>query len=264
MKRLISAGKGGAGKTTVTAAILHRMISRDSNKKLNLFVLDADPASTLAQKLGWDDKVPSKGIGELKTELAETDMTEGNNTTKTKFVLEKVMKDAITKVDYNGNKISFSYMGHHEENECLCGFNTAVNSVLMQLYNNKAFDYIFVDRDAGLEHINRSVYNQDDDVLMVVTWPAKEYIAVAKEILQLADKLGTTKNRIIVMNSMFRKDLDLEKSKQLLEAQGIDTSKVDVLYFPFVEENMTKPIQECIEDDVVLQGQIDEIIERLG
>ncbi|MCX8146786.1 MAG: hypothetical protein N3C59_10710, partial [Azovibrio sp.] len=58
--RLITAGKGGSGKTTVSATLLSYLLSKPENpfdphlEKLKIFVVDADPAETLAKPLGWE------------------------------------------------------------------------------------------------------------------------------------------------------------------------------------------------------------------
>lgn len=67
--------------------------------------------------------------------------------------------------------------------------------------HKNTYDYIFLDREAGVEHINRSVYGGDNDRLIVVAWPTSEYISVAKDIYELADMLGTTDKRLLVINN---------------------------------------------------------------
>ncbi|BDQ05049.1 MAG: hypothetical protein KatS3mg084_0567 [Candidatus Dojkabacteria bacterium] len=63
--------------------------------------------------------------------------------------------------------------------------------MLRHLNKTQEYDYILIDREAGVEHINRSVYGNDNDRLIVVAWPTSEYLMVAKEINDLADILGS-------------------------------------------------------------------------
>jgi len=260
--RIISSGKGGAGKTTFVTALMCALLEKgnqpDSNG-YNFFVVDADPAETLAKALGWEDKVPATSIGELKDKLSEADIPE--NVTKTKYVLQKVMSDAVTKVEDCKNKVHFSVMGHHEENHCLCAFNTAVNEVLLALYNSDAFDFIISDKEAGMEPINRSVYSEDKDILLVMTWPRPDYLRVAKEILHLADTLGSTKNRIMVVNNVFGAPLTYEKVGEILRSN--DIPEIPYFVFPSLGDVFECPIREAIRENEDAQKVLAEVIDYI-
>ncbi len=94
--------------------------------------------------------------------------------------------------------------------------------MLRHLNKTQEYDYILIDREAGVEHINRSVYGNDNDRLIVVAWPTSEYLMVAKEIYDLADILGTTKYRLLVINNIQGINFDEEDLKDLLKSFNLD------------------------------------------
>jgi len=258
--RIISSGKGGAGKTTISTALLCYLLEKgNQHNGYNVFVVDADPAETLAKALGWEDKVPPISIGELKDKLSEADIPDG--LTKTKYVLKQVMERGVTRVEDGLNKVSFAVMGHHQENSCLCAFNTAVNEVLLAIYNSDAFDYILSDKEAGMEHINRAIYSEKKDVLMVVSWPRPDYLRVAKEILTLADALGTTKNRFLVINNVFG-SISREKVGEILRKNEIPEG-IPYFVFPTLGDTFEKPIRQTVHEDEAVRAVLAEIVEYI-
>ena len=61
-------GKGGVGKTTVSALLAR---SFAANKENNVIAIDADPVSNLAAGLGIDESDPITPIAELRDLIAE-------------------------------------------------------------------------------------------------------------------------------------------------------------------------------------------------
>ena len=61
-------GKGGVGKTTVSALLARSFAANQDN---NVIAIDADPVSNLAAGLGIDESVPITPIAELRDLIAE-------------------------------------------------------------------------------------------------------------------------------------------------------------------------------------------------
>lgn len=266
-RRLIAAGKGGAGKTTLTGSILYATMQKNDltatqgEKGLKFFVLDADPAETLATAMSWSDSVPPMGIGQLKTELSEQDIP-GDETTKMRFVLQQVMEKAIARIKQGRHTIDFAYMGHHHENSCLCAFNTAVNSVLMQILEGNTHDFVFLDRDAGLEHINRSVYNLPNDILMIVTWPRRDYLSVAQKILETAEDLGTTKHRFLVVNSPLGAAPDQAQVGKMLHDFKLDS--LPHFVFPAVAREYDETLPHALDQNAAARDVLYQIVDFIN
>lgn len=215
MKKLIVSGKGGSGKTTFVKQFLDYLtIKSKQHKRYRILLIDADPAATLHLKFDFDNS----GI----EPTGEIDLDE-NNTSK---LAEEFLANHVKKVDINGVKIDYAYMGHHTKNSCLCGYNHSLNEIFKEIQNNynDKYDLIVMDREAGVEHISRSVYGRGDDILIVVSWPTPDYISVAKEIFDLADILGTTSKRFIVFNDILSTDLTEESAQQIALTNNIDAT----------------------------------------
>lgn len=214
MKKIIVAGKGGAGKTTILSVVLVELLRSNPGKRV--LVVDADPSSNLIQSLGIA-KPEIEPIGELSSYMPD-DWSEY----KEEF-FQNFRSKSLAQLSIENESIDYGYLGHHVNNSCLCAYNNALNYLLKHLEESEEYDYIFLDREAGVEHINRSVYGGKSDKLVVVSWPTSEYLAVAKDIIDLADMLGTTSERLLVVNNnqglSFTED-DLESSLKDLGLQS--------------------------------------------
>lgn len=243
MKKFIVTGKGGSGKTTFTKILLDSILLADSTAKI--LVIDADPSATLHLKLNVDvSKV--KPLGELEgSEVLES--SDSTNEEKTEFINKEVFKKYFSKVNYEKRNIYYGMMGHHTRNSCLCGYNNILNLVLKTIENLKNtnklseefnFDYILLDREAGVEHLSRSVYKGDNNRIFILSWPSEDYLKVAREINDLADILGTTKNRTLVINDVFG-ELETQNS-----SNNLDTFVGDITSFINNSKDFIKLLEE--------------------
>lgn len=252
MKRIIFAGKGGAGKTTVAAMFLTYLSQSYTGKKI--WVVDADPSFTLLPTMKFP--MPEMGIGHLKAHLGE--QTYNLQLLNRRDVVMKEFREKSMKevVDKNGNHFYVTYMGSHEENHCLCSFNSAVNDLIDALYNSDLFDLIVEDAGAGVEHINRAAYRNENDVFVVVTWPRQDYLSVAEQLLFTLSRVGgDNQKRVLMVNHMESPRIWHEKIKTLANSEN----NPDVLKRKMLE--IAKEMEtEKYPDDV--ENKIKEISER--
>lgn len=218
MKKIIFSGKGGAGKTTIISLIIQDLL----NKNKKVLVIDADPTSNLVTSLGLD-KPEVEPIGE------HSDLIPNNWDDYSEEFFQKSMEKSIIKVASNGFEFDYGFLGHHANNSCLCSYNNALNYLLRHLNNKNTYDYVFLDREAGVEHINRSVYGGENDRLIVVAWPTSEYISVAKDIYELADMLGTTDKRLLVINNAPGLNFSETNIHELLSSLSLGKSEYVVM-----------------------------------
>lgn len=213
--KIIFAGKGGSGKTTVVGLFLLHLLKTEPNAKV--LVIDADPSANLSLTLNIDtDGLESIGsydkvLQQQKAYSIDLDIP---------ILLNNIVKE----VNIANYKVDYSYMGHHERNSCLCSYNGGLNSLLKRKEILDKYDFIILDREAGVEHINRSVYGTENDSLIIVTWPTNEYLQIASDINKLADMLGTTKKRVLVINN----SQDLVFSEQEIES-ALASNRLDSL-----------------------------------
>lgn len=196
MKKIVISGKGGAGKTTITTALVNEFVRLYPKKRI--LIIDADASSTLSMALGIDEQVKNlKPVGELKYAEEKIKSKKANEN-----LLEEFQKKCLIKAKIDKTSVDFAYMGHHMSNSCLCGYNNSLAKVLELLQEKKLYDFVFIDREAGLEHVTRNVYQSDEDFLLLVSWLSPDYLRVVKEIVDTADVLGSTQNRILIINNI--------------------------------------------------------------
>ncbi|WKZ31049.1 MAG: AAA family ATPase [Candidatus Dojkabacteria bacterium] len=233
MKKIVLSGKGGAGKTTV-AAELTKLLAKKDNKH-RVLVVDADAAMTLPFALGikskWDDLKP---LGEFETEDGED----------TERVLAQIQKDYVKKVDQDGLQFDFAYMGHHKMNSCLCGYNSALNLFLDLAREHDLYDFAIVDREAGIEHLTRSVYGKEDDYLMLVSWLSPDYLSVIERINDVADVIGSTEKRLIIVNDILG-SADDDSSSEAIEKVGLSRYPYTIM-----KRNSDKSVDSRLINDI--------------
>lgn len=212
------AGKGGVGKTSLSASIVRILTEEKKDKKI--LAIDADPAIGLSVALGVDVK---ETLDDIRLSVAK-DVTEGLSETQdilaeAKFRLLDAMEE--------DRDFAFLAIGRPEAAGCYCAINTYLRQVISMLAEE--FDYVVIDGEAGIEQINRRVMEKVTHLLLVSDQSRKgiEIIktidSVSKELV-MADKSGAVLNRILHPESLDEKMLgDIE----LLSVIGADDVLVE-------------------------------------
>lgn len=196
------AGKGGVGKTSLSASIVRILTEEKKDKKI--LAIDADPAIGLSVALGVD---VSYTLDDIRLRVAK-DVTEGMNDTQdilaeAKFRLLDAMKE--------DKGFAFLAIGRPEAAGCYCAINTYLRQVISMLAEE--FDYVVIDGEAGIEQINRRVMEKVTHLLLVSDQSRKgiEIIktidSVSKELV-MADKTGAVLNRILHPENLKEEILD--------------------------------------------------------
>ena len=215
MRIIALTGKGGVGKTSLSAAITRCLTDMYPDKKI--LAIDADPAVGLAAVLGVDVK---KTIDDIRR-----DIIEGVENSDTKSVAELLAEakyqlyDAIVEQD----GYSFIAIGRPEAAGCYCKINSYLKEVIALL--SEAYDYVVIDGEAGIEQVNRRVMEKVTD-LILVTDASKKGCEVIKTIKNVADDLVMYDNAGVIANRLPNSDiaarLDLSGMKLLCAITGDD------------------------------------------
>ena len=139
-------GKGGVGKTSLSAAIVR--VLTEAHPEAKILAIDADPAIGLSVALGVEVK---ETLDEIRLRVAK-DVTEGLQDTQdilaeAKFRIFEAMQEQ--------KGFAFLAIGRPEAAGCYCAINTYLRQVISLLVNE--FDYVVIDGEAGIEQINRRV-----------------------------------------------------------------------------------------------------------
>jgi len=184
------AGKGGVGKTSLSAAIVGRLLA--ARPEARILAIDADPAVGLETALGVHAE---HTIDEIRGEIA--DAGEGDREKKRALELlgESRMRVLDAMVEDRG--FAFIAIGRPEAAGCYCSVNDYLREVIAGLADQ--FDYVVIDGEAGVEQINRRVMEKVSH-LVLVTDPSKKGTQVIKTIKKVADELTMYKKIGVVIN----------------------------------------------------------------
>ena len=183
--KLAVSGKGGVGKTTISALIA--MALRDAGKKV--IAIDADPDSNLLACMGYPESESVPPLVELKDFIAErTGVKPG--TTGGMYKLNPKVDDIPEKysVDVDGIKVLVAGAVKKGGAGCYCPENSLVRSLLSHLLLDSG-SALVLDMEAGVEHLGRATVEAIDHLIIVVN-PGRRSIETALRIRKLAGDIG--------------------------------------------------------------------------
>lgn len=199
-------GKGGVGKTTIGAALISLLIKRGQH----VIALDADPNANLAAALGIPEDIQKKIIPISQ----QNKLIEERTGAKVKqygqvFKLNPEVSDIVEKYATIYNSIHLLVLGGLEKggSGCACPENTFIRSLITDviLYKNET---LFIDMEAGFEHLGRATA-QGVDTVIVVLEPSNRSISTALRIKQMAADIHLTNLKIIANKVMNKTDENL-------------------------------------------------------
>ncbi len=244
-------GKGGAGKTTVTALLLKWLIQ--NTEKISL-VVDADPATNLPDVLGVElHRTVGQSSKELKNKIEAGTLSP---TLSKKDVIEANVFQTLVEED----RFDLLAMGRSEGEGCYCFVNNMLTRILDTLTRN--YEVALLDMEAGLEHLSRRT-DRDVDSMIVVTDPSKMGLETARRIKEIIDEVHIDIKHIYLVGNRFTSDLEelLQKTADDigLEYGGIIPVDENVIAF-----NLTgKPLLD-IPDDSPAYKAVGDLAKKIG
>jgi CO dehydrogenase maturation factor len=206
MKTVVTMGRGGSGKTTFVALMAKYAIEEEKSPVL---LVDVDPDQNLGEMVGVDlAKENKKTISEL---LIETFMEEGGTmigVPPSNRIEGKIWEKGL----YEGTYFDLVAIGPKWIEGCYCLPDAALKRALGRL--TKVYEYIFIDSPAGLEHLNRKIASDVDDIFDIID-PSKKSFDHIKRAYKIAEevKIGF-KHFYVVGGYRFPQKLELEVEKR--------------------------------------------------
>ena len=181
------AGKGGTGKTTLSALIISYLL-RAGRKPI--LAVDADPNSNLNEALGIKyDRTVVSAVDEIMKKKEEL----SPGLTKERL-LELHFQDAL--VESPG--FDLLVMGHTEGPGCYCHANNLLRGLMDKLKAN--YPYVVMDNEAGMEHLSRRT-TRDVDLLLIIANPNPVSLRSARNIFKMVQTLDlSVKKSYLVLN----------------------------------------------------------------
>jgi len=193
-------GKGGVGKTTISA-FLARILSQSAK---DVILIDADPDMNLAGILGIPGDKPVVPVSELKELIAERTETQIGKLNPV-FKMNPKVDDIPEKYCINFKGIKFLTMGTISKGGggCACPENTFLKTLLAHLLITRK-DWVILDMEAGIEHLGRGTAT-GVDVIIVVVEPNLSSLQTLQRIKKLAEDLKI-KNIQVIANKIKNED----------------------------------------------------------
>ena len=182
-KVIAMAGKGGTGKTTISALLIKYMLEK---KLTPVLAVDADPNTNLNELL--ELKV-GLTIGQIRKEI-KGDIPA--HMSRDQYMEMKVHQSLIEETGFD-----LMVMGQPDGPGCYCAANQFLAMTMDHLTEN--YKYILVDNEAGMEHLSRMNFTTIDH-LLVISDPSARGIMTAGRISEITEplKLNVRDKRLIV------------------------------------------------------------------
>ncbi len=185
------AGKGGVGKTSLSAAIVRLLTEKRPDAKI--LAIDADPAVGLSVALGVE---VTETLDQIRKRVAE------DVTGKLKDTQDILAEAKFRLYDAMAEQRGFAFLaiGRPEAAGCYCAINTYLKKVIEMLVDD--FDYVVIDGEAGIEQINRRVLEKVTHLVCVSDQSQKglKIIGTIKDVageLVMYDEIGLIVNRAL-------------------------------------------------------------------
>ena len=185
--KLAVTGKGGVGKTTITALLSQAYA--DSGRQV--LTVDADPAPCLAGALGFPNELRAKlaPISEMDDLIYERTGAKPG-TVGGFFTLNPRVDDIPERFSVTHRGVRLLEMGAVDigGSGCICPESALLKTLFTHLLFRKD-DILILDMYAGVEHLGRATVDFVDAMLVVVE-PTRRSLGTAAQIKKLANDIG--------------------------------------------------------------------------
>jgi CO dehydrogenase maturation factor len=202
-------GKGGVGKTTLSALIVNRLIA---NQFTPILAVDADPNSCLDANLGVKSEHSIGSVREEAREIASKGMSAGIS--KQELLEFKIAESLVEADDFD-----LIAMGRPEGPGCYCYANNVLKQAIGTIADS--YPYIVIDNEAGLENLSRRIV-QKVDLMIMVADPSMRGIETLERLYELTKEMDIEYDKLALIINRMRKDELPEVVKKLQDKIGAD------------------------------------------
>lgn len=187
MVKIAVSGKGGVGKTTLTAILAH-LFARDG---YSVTAIDADSAVNLPSALGVENVKPLSELRDVIDERVRGPMGTYRLNPKVDDIFEEYSAR-------NEDGVRVLVLGTIEKggDGCFCPENAFLKAILRHAIFRER-DVLLLDMEAGIEHLGRGTA-KGVDLLIAVVEPGIRSFETLERIERLAGDIGIERMGVVV------------------------------------------------------------------
>ncbi len=231
-KRIVVTGKGGVGKTVISAVLSHLF----AEAGFNVLAVDEDPQMNLPFVIGLSLEV-AKNIIPLNRQVDYIEEKTGTRPGTGWGLFFRLNPDVSDVVDRFGvkvnEKLNLLVMGSVTQPAigCACPENDLLQAVVNYI-NLRKNEIIIMDTEAGLEHFGRAMAKGFHHAV-IVSEPTFNSIYVMNQAVELARKLGIPKIHL-VFNKV--REGEIDKVEKLISDFNHDLMELPIYLLPYDDE----------------------------
>lgn len=217
-------GKGGTGKSTLTALFLKYLLQKNIKP---ILMIDADPNSCLPELLNL---TVDKTVGNIRQELQNKNKELSASISKYDYC-EYALNNAV--IESAG--FDLIVMGRSEGPGCYCYVNNIVKLMIEKL--KKSYKLIIVDCEAGLEHLSRKTLGDIDISFIIADLSRKGILTGVKQVKLMKElEIGTEKNYLLI-NDVIDESKIKDFEKLIQESDNEELKYLGIIHH---DENILK------------------------
>ena len=199
--RIAVAGKGGVGKTTLTALLASHFAAQDRG----VLAIDADPSPCLGPALGFSE-AELAGLAPLSAMQDLLDERSGGRTGV--YRLNPSVSDLPERLTLARGTLRLLLLGsvEHGGAGCFCPASSVLRELVHHLMLSEG-EVVLLDLYAGVEHLGRATADSVD-VMLVVAGPNPRSISTAHQVRRMALEIGI--ERLLLVGNGIRDDADAD------------------------------------------------------
>ena len=248
MKTIAISGKGGTGKTTLSALTI-RWLSQ--HKASPILAVDADANVNLNDLLGVELK---DTLGSIREEMKIKVHKLAGGMTKQQFLEYKIQAALVETPDFD-----LIAMGRPEGPGCYCYANNLLRDILKTLSAN--YKYVVIDNQAGMEHLSRQT-SQNIDYLLIISDPSVRGIRAAGKISRLNEELNTrVREKHLILNRV--QDSVSQEAKDTIQDEGLKLLASIPNDSKLLELDQRGKTIDSVADDSPAYKELDRLLKKL-
>lgn len=225
MSKLIGfIGKGGTGKSTITALFLKYVLQKNVKP---ILVIDTDPNACLGELL---ELHVENTIGNIRQKLLNKKYEYSASISKYDYC-EYALNNAI--VESKG--FDLIVMGRSDGPGCYCYVNNIVKLMIEKLKKN--YKLIIVDCEAGLEHLSRRTLGDINISFIIADLSRKGILTGVKQVELMKELEIQTDENYLLINDVIDEDKIKDFEKLIQESDNEELKYLGIIHH---DENILK------------------------